>query len=232
MASTGRGQCGHKIPSVNNRSEVLCSTMVVMSANDNSSDVDRTDVVQDLKPSELTGMMAKGVGTDVVTFPDFADLLDPVVLSDVSQVDLGNLEHPAVTRCSSRLGRYAVTDLEGLGIKSPDLGPLYTPVEVSKIAQYVSSFGAPNYCGAKIVVRSHLNLGVLEFLLADYPNEWIFRGAKYGWPLCRDGSFPLSGVTWPNHSSARSNMKKVLEWVRNEGQKGAIFFLSVLHHWI
>ena len=115
--------------------------------------------------------------------------------------------------------------LDAAGLSYPQ-GPLYTPRQVVDLSLQVKSSQLPNYAGLKIPLRTHLNLPALNFVLAQYPDPWPLLGSTYGWPLDRDPAVHLSGVTWPNHSSALRNIDQVDKYLWEEVHAGAIFPLG------
>ena len=153
-------------------------------------------------------------------------LICPVVLEDVELADQGDEGHPAVVSAVNVAGKFSLGQIQESAGPVPPVGPLYTPEQAVGLANLVSSSGYHNYNGFRIPVRSHLNLPTWEFVLRDYEDEWVLRGSVYGWPLSRDRRHPISGVTWPNHSSAVRDLAKVKAWIEKEERLGAMVRLG------
>ena len=152
--------------------------------------------------------------------------LFPVDLHDIPEVDSGDINHPAISHSLQRLGLFTNDEILSNTGPHPPQGPLYTPSEAVDLALQISTSGSSNWCGLQVPVRSHLNIPSLQFLLKSYPDPWPLRGATYGWPLSRDSSIHLSGVTWPNHHSCQLHMDQVDEFIQVEVGHGAIFPLG------
>ena len=105
--------------------------------------------------------------------------LSPAVLQDIPETDLGDVNHPAAVRCHANDGSFTVSTIKSLNSSIP-MGPLYTPDEALSLALQVSSFQTPNWRGAKIPIRSHLNVKALSSLLEKYPDPWVLREATFG----------------------------------------------------
>ena len=152
--------------------------------------------------------------------------LDPPVLDGVLPVDQGDLHHPAIVISDAADGLYTLSEVLAAAGEHPPLGPLYTPFEVVELAREVEVTGLPNALGLKKVVRSHLNLPALTYMLKGYEDEWVIKGSTYGWPLCRDPGIPLSGQLIPNHSSANKHTQKVEDFFATEVKLGAVYPLG------
>ena len=152
--------------------------------------------------------------------------LSPVDLQDIPEPDLGDLNHPAATRSQSNTGLFDLEYIQSLVSPDPPQGPLYTPEDALRLALEVSASGHPNWCGQQTVLKSHLNLKALNVLLDSFPDPWVVRGATYGWPLSRYKSLPLSGITWPNHTSCFKHLSQVEEFFDLEISHGAVFLLG------
>ena len=155
--------------------------------------------------------------------------LGPVLLEQGKHIDSGDFAHPAVHNAIKAQGRFTLDDLTAVACRNQHLstGPLYTPKQALALALTVDKVGEPNYCGARIPVKSHLNTEVLQFLLADYSDPWPLRGAVFGWPLDRDRSVPLSNTVWDNHNSCHRNIDQVNDFITAEVNHGAIFPLGL-----
>ena len=152
--------------------------------------------------------------------------LVPAELEALPGVDLGDLNHPSISRSLCNSGLFSTEEVLASAGPHPKAGPLYTPDEAVDLALLVSESLKPNWRGLRVPVKSHLNLKALEFLLKDYSDPWILRGSTYGWPLSRDPALHLSGVTWPNHDSCNRHMAQVNEFFWDEVNHGAIFPLG------
>ena len=152
--------------------------------------------------------------------------LSPAILQDIPEPDLGDLNHPASTRSQSNPGLYSLEHILSLVNPAPPTGPLYTSQEVQQLALDVSATNQPNWRSLKIPVKSHLNIDALSSLLETYPDPWVLRGSKFGWPLSRDPLHPVSGVTWPNHASCYQNLEQVNKYFEDEISFGAVFAIG------
>ena len=152
--------------------------------------------------------------------------LSPAMLLDIPDPDQGDLNHPAASRALDQVGKFSFADITHCSANHPPKGPLYTPSDAVHLAQQVSDSGLANWCGLQLEVRSHLNLGALQFLLKDFSDPWPLRGSEFGWPLSRDPALHLSGTTWPNHSSCHQHMDQVDQFFQVEVQHGAILPLG------
>ena len=106
--------------------------------------------------------------------------LAPVDLQDTLNLDLGDLNHPAISRALDQSGLFTAEQILTSAGPCPPPGPLYTPKEVVDLALKVSDSGSPNWQGLKIPVKSHLNLQALNFILEKFPDPWVLRGSTYG----------------------------------------------------
>ena len=79
----------------------------------------------------------------------------------------------------------------------------------------------------QIPIHSHLNFAAFEILFQDYADYWVLKGAKFGLPLSRDQALPLSGVTWPNHSSCNKHLSQVDTFFAEEVSHGTVFPLGL-----
>ena len=149
--------------------------------------------------------------------------LSPVILQDIPDPDLGDINHPAATSSCETLGRFSYQQIESLINPCPPTGPLYTPQQALDLALFVSNTGLPNWKGSQVPIKSHLNLKALNSLLAGYTDQWVLRGSTYGWPLSRDPAVPLSGITWPNHTSCLKHLDQVNQYFEDEVSFGAVF---------
>ena len=153
--------------------------------------------------------------------------LSPVSLKDIPESDLGDFNHPSAVRCNSNLGFLTPSLVKSLINPSPPTGPLYSPDEALQLSLDVSAHGVSNWLGAKIPIRSHLNIDAMSLLLDKFPDPWVLRGSKFGWPLSRPQDLPLSGVTWPNHASCNKHIVQVLEFIETEVSLGALYPLGL-----
>ena len=149
------------------------------------------------------------------------------MLEDTPDPDLGNLLHPAAVWSNSPVSLFKKEFVDSLVDTAPLTGPSYIPDEALQLALDVNKLQSPNWRGAQIPVRSHLNMPALEVLLHDFTDSMVLMGLQYGWPLSRDPALPLSGVTWPNHSSCLKHISQVQEFFNSEIDHGAVFPLGI-----
>ena len=141
----------------------------------------------------------------------------------------GDLFHPAA-QFSQGFGPalFSTSDLKSRFSTNDDFKPLYTPAEALQLALLVDQSGLCNAQGLKIDLQSHFNLPAWEFICHRYQQQdkWLLPAIRYGWPLGRDKTLPLSNTIWPNHGSALRHNKEVQDYLFKEVQFGAIFPLG------
>ena len=99
--------------------------------------------------------------------------LAPVELQDIPESDPGDLNHPAAIRCNANHGYLYSSQVQSLINKSPQAGPLYTAEQALQLSLLVSSHNLSNWQGARVPVRSHLDVKALAILLDKYPDKWV-----------------------------------------------------------
>ena len=227
IASTGQGQ--RVDVSFCSQSSVLCMGTEQLLLPDCSSSSVTSESEISLPVLEQMALPAQTEDKSFLSDSDdsyhlLSHLLQPVKLS-VDDVPPPSGSHPAVCKWSGP-GLFSQAQVLASAGPQREPGPCYDPFEVVRLATHVESFGCPNFEGARVEVRSHLNVPALEFLLTDYDDKWVVRGSKYGWPLSRDKNWPLSGKIWPNHGSALRNLDKVKTFIDNEVKLGAVYCLG------
>lgn len=90
-----------------------------------------------------------------------------------------------------------------------------------KIYSVIKSFNLPNVLGARLTLKSGLNLDNWERLLQHYHDKEICAFLRYGWPLGYSNPEPPISVD-TNHPSGRNHMDHVSTFIRTELQHQAI----------
>ena len=108
------------------------------------------------------------------------------------------------------------------------VGPDREPVEAStkyqylNIAETIRRTGLPNYRGARIPIKSGLNINAWEHHLKDYPNKHLLQYLKFGFPLSAKNTHLLNNTDIDNHFSAREYPDQVNQYIEKEKSLGAM----------
>ena len=89
-------------------------------------------------------------------------------------------------------------------------------------AKLVREKGYPNMYGAKIPVKTKLNVDKLEELLKDYEDKEVVNGLRYGWPTGRLPTMAKPQKKFKNHKGATDHPAALKKYIEKEKQKGAI----------
>ena len=90
------------------------------------------------------------------------------------------------------------------------------------IAEIIRQTGVPNYRGARIPIKSGLNLEAWERHLKDYPNKKLIEYLKFGFPLSIQSPNKLTNTDVKNHYTALQYPKEVATYLQQEKSFGAI----------
>ena len=90
------------------------------------------------------------------------------------------------------------------------------------IAETIRRTGVPNYKGARIPLKSGLNLEAWEYHLSDYPNKKLIQYLKFGFPLSIQSPDKLTNTDIKNHYTALQYPRKVADYLQQEKSFGAI----------
>ena len=91
-----------------------------------------------------------------------------------------------------------------------------------QISEQVLQQGYPNVFGARIPIKTHLNLDLFEELLADYHDKVVVEFLRYGWPAnCMPGA-PQPTVNSVNHLSALRFPEFVGNYIKTEMEHNAV----------
>ena len=91
-----------------------------------------------------------------------------------------------------------------------------------RIAETIRQTGLPNYRGARIPIKSGLNLEAWERHLSDYPNRKLMQYLKFGFPLSIQTPDKLTNIDVKNHFTALQHPKEVATYLQQEMSFGAI----------
>lgn len=73
-----------------------------------------------------------------------------------------------------------------------------------ELYQRIKAFNLPNFLGAKIVLKSDLDLDQWDSYLSQYHDKEVVSFLRYGWPIGYNADEPPESVN-SNHSSANQN---------------------------
>ena len=96
------------------------------------------------------------------------------------------------------------------------------------IAKIIRDTGVPNYAGARIPIKSDLNLDAWEHHLKGYPDKRLLQYLKYVFPLSLRNSDELCNTQIVNHYSALQYPDQVLQYINKEMALGVI--LGPINH--
>ena len=92
------------------------------------------------------------------------------------------------------------------------------PIELHK---EVKKYNLPNYLGARIPVRSQLNVEQWELMLSEYWDKQLLECIKFGFPLGFNRLCPLNHDV-VNHKSALEFPEHIDKYIEEEQKFGAI----------
>ena len=90
-----------------------------------------------------------------------------------------------------------------------------------KLHEEVKKYNLPNYLGARIPIRSQMNIGVWKTLLKDYWDQQLLQCLEFGFPLGFNRMCPLKHDK-ENHKSALEFPEDVGKYIKEEKSFGAI----------
>ena len=90
-----------------------------------------------------------------------------------------------------------------------------------KLHEEVKKYNLPNYLGAKIPIRSQMNIGVWKTLLKDYWDQQLLQCLEFGFPLGFNRMCPLKHDK-ENHKPALEFPEDVGKYIKEEKSFGAI----------
>ncbi|XP_066278616.1 uncharacterized protein [Branchiostoma lanceolatum] len=102
--------------------------------------------------------------------------------------------------------------------------PLAPGESVIELYSAVAETGVPNYIGARLPVKSSLNIPAWRLLLANYPDSSLPDFLEFGWPINIDSNryaFP-DNVCYTNHHSAIDYSADVDSFIAKELEYGAL----------
>lgn len=93
--------------------------------------------------------------------------------------------------------------------------------EFCKTYCIIKSFNLPNVLGARLTLKSGLNLEIWERLLIDYHDREICAFLRFVWPLGYSSTQPPTSAD-TNHPSGRNHMAHVKKFIDKELAHNAI----------
>ena len=90
-----------------------------------------------------------------------------------------------------------------------------------KLHEEVKKYNLPNYLGARIPIRSQMNIGIWKTLLKDYWDQQLLQCLEFGFPLGFNRMCPLKHDK-ENHKSALEFPEDVGKYIKEEKSFGAI----------
>ena len=159
-------------------------------------------------------------GIDSATFWKIDEIIDRSAQADSRGAELEDSSAPRLGSPDSiemdralRLGQVTVTNVVTQQQRNA------WAVETHKKVRLT---GIPNHLGAKIPVKTKLNIPFLEGRLHNYHDRVIVEFLKYGWPVGAIGDIPDIPPS-RNHRSALQFPDQIDRYINKELQRGSLF---------
>ena len=88
--------------------------------------------------------------------------------------------------------------------------------------ELVKQGGTHNFCGARIPVKSGLNIRFLREKLKDFHNYEIVDYCEFGWPVGNVGVPRALGRMVENHKSAVEFPEEMNQYIKKERERGTL----------
>lgn len=93
--------------------------------------------------------------------------------------------------------------------------------EFFELYENIKAYSTPNYLGARIPVKSGLNLEAWVIALAHYHDKELWQYLRYGWPIGYHKHSPPASLE-ENHQSATQHLQDVRAFINKELSYGAL----------
>lgn len=133
-------------------------------------------------------------------------------------------DQQAIDEHSSCIDLFWPTPTEVAAAKFPDFCRLYNTIK---------SYKCPNAIGARITLKSGLNLPFWESSLVGYHDNDICAFLRFGWPVGYAADHPPTSVNH-NHPSGNTYTSHVTDFIKTETELGAMlgpFPQDPFHPW-
>ena len=139
-------------------------------------------------------------------------------------LESNNMFKPNAPDQSQASGTFTISQLLEMFPPAPELRKFYTIEEAVELSDKIVATGLPNYQGARVEIKSGLNIPAWKFFLQGYDKEKVvLDGITYGWLLNWTCNPPLCGQTIPNHPTAEKKYPVLFkEWTKSQTDLGML----------